>query len=399
MTRALTRQSPDVVLVRYGEIGLKGKNRSMFERALVRNIRAALRPISKVEVERVRGRIAVFPQRRGEAVARRLQDVFGITSVSPAWGVEATPEAIAAAAGPLFEEALADFPPGEVTFRVRTSRADKRFPLRSIELDRYVADRVLTGAERVVVKLDRPMLELGIDVRPERAYLFASRLPGPGGLPVGTLGRGICLISGGIDSPVAAWMAMKRGCEVAYVTFHSYPYIGEPSKKKVVDLVRVLARYQPRSRLYVAPFTEVQEAIRDGGPEGYRTVLYRRMMHRIASGLARREGAGCLITGESMGQVASQTLENLTCIGAAAEFPVIRPLIAFDKQEAVDRAKRIGTFDISCIQEPDCCTVFMPRRPIIRGRLEVCEEAEKTLDVKGLVQRALEGVEVVDVEW
>ena len=399
MTRAITQRSPEVILVRYGEIGLKGNNRSVFERALVRNIKSAAGPISKVRVERARGRIAVFPERRGEALARRLQDVPGITSLSPARGVEPTPEAIAAAARPLFEQALASFPPGEVTFRVRTSRADKTFPLRSTELDRFVADRVLTSAGRVVVKLERPMLELGIEVRQERAYLFAARLPGPGGLPVGTLGRGVCLISGGIDSPVAAWMAMKRGCEVVFVTFHSYPYIGEPSKKKVVDLVRELSRYQPRSRLLVAPFTEVQEAIRDGAPEGYRTVLYRRMMNRIASGVARRERAACLITGESMGQVASQTLENMTCIGAAAEFPVLRPLVALDKQEIVDRARRIGTFDISCIQEPDCCTLFMPRRPIIRGRMQVCEDAERGLDVEGLVRRALEGVEVIDVEW
>ncbi len=388
----------DIVLVRYGELGLKGRNRSVFEQALVRNIRSAVRPISKVKVQRTRGRIAVFPEHRGELVARRLQEVFGITSVSPAWSVEATPEAIAAAARPVLDDALGDFPPNEnVTFRVRSARADKKFPLRSTDLDRFVADRILVGLGRIVVKLDHPMLELGIEVREERAYVFAKRLRGPGGLPVGTLGRVVCLISGGIDSPVAAWMAMKRGCEVAYITFHSSPYIGEPSKKKVVDLVRELARFQPRSRLYVAPFTEVQEAIRDHAPEPYRTVLYRRMMHRIASAVASRENAGALITGESMGQVASQTLENLTCIGAAAELPVLRPLIAFDKQETVDLAKKIGTFDISCVQEPDCCTVFMPQRPIIRGRLEACEEAESRLDVTELVERSVNGLEILDV--
>jgi thiamine biosynthesis protein ThiI len=402
VSQTITQGNPDVVLVRYGELGLKGLNRHQFEKALVSNIRVALRDISKAKVERQRGRIAVFPERRGEAVARRLQDVFGITSVSPAWGVEAEPEAIARAARPLVEDALASLPggpDGQVTFRVRTSRADKNFPLRSTDLDRFVADRVLPGLDRVKVQLDRPMLELGIEVRPEGAFLFAAKLPGHGGLPVGTLGRAVCLISGGIDSPVAAWMAMKRGCEVVYITFHSHPYIGEPSKKKVVDLVRELARFQPRSRLYIAPFTETQEAIRDHCREGYRTVLYRRMMQRIASRIAEREGAGALITGESMGQVASQTLENLTCIEAAADLPVLRPLIAFDKQEAVDLAKKIGTFDLSCVQEPDCCTIFMPRRPIIRGKLETCVDTERELDVEGLVQRAIEGVEVVDVEW
>jgi thiamine biosynthesis protein ThiI len=396
---AVSLDTVSIVLVRYGELGLKGQNRHVFEKALVANIRSAVEPITKVKVQRVRGRIAVFPEERGELVARRLQEVFGITSVSPAWGVDPTPEAIVAAARPILADALSAFPPNEdVTFRVRTSRADKKFPLHSTDLDRHVADSILGDDRRVVVKLDGAMLELGIDVREERAYVFAKRLPGPGGLPVGTLGRAVCLISGGIDSPVAAWMSMKRGCEVVYITFHSSPYIGEPSKKKVVDLVRTLGRFQPRSRLYVAPFTEIQEAIRDTAPPGYRTVLYRRMMQRIASRVAQRERAGALITGESMGQVASQTLENMTCIEAAAEYPVIRPLVAFDKQEAVDLAKKIGTFEISCVQEPDCCTVFLPKRPVIRGRVEDCERAEAELDLEGLVERAIQGVEVIDVE-
>jgi thiamine biosynthesis protein ThiI len=193
-------------------------------------------------------------------------------------------------------------------------------------------------------------------------------------------------------------MAMKRGCEVVHLTFHSHPYLGERSRKKVVDLVRALSRYQPRNRLYVAPFTETQEAIRDHCPGSYRTVLYRRMMNRIASRIARREEAAALITGESMGQVASQTLENITCIGAAADLPVIRPLIAFDKHETVAIARRIGTFELSCVQEPDCCVLFMPARPVIRGRIEVCERAEREIDVEGLVERAVEGAEVVDVE-
>jgi thiamine biosynthesis protein ThiI len=267
----------------------------------------------------------------------------------------------------------------------------------SSELERYVADRVLPEDGSVAVELEAPMLELGIDVRPEHAFVFAERLPGPGGLPVGTLGRTLCLISGGIDSPVAAWMTMKRGAEVAFVTFHSAPYVGEPSVRKVEDLVRVLARWQPRTRLFVAPFGPVQEAIRDAAPEGYRTVLYRRMMQRIAARLAAGTGAGALVTGESLGQVASQTLENLTCIEAAADLPVLRPLVAFDKQETIALARRIGTFELSCLPEPDCCTVFMPRRPVIRGRPEVCLEIESGYDVQGLTDAAVERVEVRDL--
>lgn len=398
-TSSVVTYNAEMVLVRYGELGLKGGNRASFEVALCRNIVQAAAAISEVRCERSRGRITVFPKRRVEAVARRLQDVFGISSISPCVGVEPTPTAIVDAARPVFEDALASYGGREgVTFRVRSSRADKRFPMVSTDLDRHVAEAILRPEDKVVVQLKRPEITLGIDVRPERAYLFARRLPGPGGLPVGTLGKVMCLISGGIDSPVAAWMSMKRGCQVFYVTFHSYPYIGEASKKKVVDLVRHLGRYQPRSRLFVAPFTETQEAIRDHAPPSYRTVLYRRMMQRIASRLSRRAKARALITGESIGQVASQTLENMTCIENAASLPVLRPLVTFDKQETIEVAQRIGTFELSCLPEPDCCTVFMPSKPIIRGREEECLEAESRYDVEGLVERACAGVETIDVD-
>jgi len=390
--------APEMVLVRYGELGLKGKNRGSFEHALIRNMRAAAKPIAEVRVERKRGRMAVFAEARVAEVARRLQDVPGIKSVSPAWGCEAEPEAIAELARQVLHEALRDRPADEETsFRVKTSRADKRFPMTSTELDRYVAERALPGLERMRVDLSQPAMRLEIEVRPERAYVFVQRFPGPGGLPVGTLGRAMCLLSGGIDSPVAAYLAMKRGCQVSYVTFHSYPYIGEASKKKVLDLVRRLSRYQPRSRVFVVPFTEIQTTIRDRAPEPYRTVLYRRFMQRLASRLAHRDHCKALLTGESLGQVASQTLENMTCIEAAAALPVLRPLLTFDKEEAINLAQRINTYDLSILPEPDCCTVFMPSRPIIHGRVEACEEAEAELGVEALVERALEGTERIDI--
>jgi len=390
--------SPEIVLVRYGELGLKGKNRGSFEQALIRNIRSATRHISEVRVENKRGRLVVFPKTRTPDVARRLQDVPGIKSVSPAWGSEAVPEAIAARGLVVLREALRGVPAeDELSFRVASRRSDKRFPMTSCELDRYVADRILPELRTFRIDLKNPDLCLGIEVRCERAYVFARRLPGPGGLPVGTLGRGMCLISGGIDSPVAAYLAMKRGCQVSFVTFHSYPYIGEASKKKVFDLVRELSRFQPSSRVFVVPFTEIQVAIRDLAPEPYRTVLYRRFMQRLASHLARRDKCKVLITVESMGQVASQTLENMTCIEGAAEMPVLRPLVTYDKEEAIDLAERIGTLSISNRPEPDCCTVFMPSRPIIHGKREACELAEEALDLEGLVRRALEGTERVDI--
>ncbi len=400
VSEAVALPAPEMVLVRYGELALKGGNRRQFEDRLCRNIRDAARRISPVTVERRRGRLAVIPERRTEDVARRLQEVFGIKSVSPAWGCRSEPEAIVRCARPVLVEALAAFPRDrEISFRVHTSRGDKAFPLTSTDLDRYVADRVLPGLDRLRVRLDDPELALGIDVRAERSYVFVRRLPGPGGLPVGTLGRGLCLLSGGIDSPVAAWMAMKRGLHVAFVTFHSYPYVGDASKRKVVEIARSLARWQqPDSRLFVVPFAEIQTAIRDAAPESYRTVLYRRMMQRIAARIARENGLAALVTGESLGQVASQTLENIACIAAASPAQVIRPLIGFDKEETIAIARRIGTFDVSSRQEPDCCTVFMPARPVIRGKLEVCEAAEARLDVAGLVERACSGVETIEVE-
>lgn len=394
-----TLRPPDLVLVRYGELALKRGNRREFERRLTRNIKAAVRPLSNSQIRREHGRIVVVPERRAEQVARRVAEVFGIKSVSPAWTVEPEREAICEVAGALLADALLEHPAGEVvTARVRVRRADKSFPMGSSELERWVAERILPGPERVKVQLVDPEIDLGIEVRQEGTYLFRDRLRGPGGLPVGSLGRALCLLSGGIDSPVAAWLAMKRGCQMGYVSFHSAPYIGEGSKKKIEDQTRLLARWQERAALYVVPFTEVQVAIRDGAPESYRTVLYRRMMQRIASGLCERQDYYAQVTGESLGQVASQTLENMTCIGAASTFPILRPLLGYDKEETIELARRIGTYEISSRPEPDCCTVFQPARPVIRGRVADCLRAEQELDVEGLVQRALEGVEMLVCE-
>ena len=395
----LATDAPTLALVRYGELALKGRNRGMFERALMKNLRAALAPITPVRIDRVRGRLAVFPERRHLEAARRLAEVFGIKSVSPAWFAPLDVDDIVEVGKRVLRDALANLPADQArTFRVRCTRAEKRFPLTSVELDRRVADGVLPGHEHLRVQLEDADVTLGVDVRPEGAYLYSRRLPGPGGLPVGTLGRAMCLLSGGIDSPVSAWLAMKRGCEVSFVTFHSYPFIGEASRRKVIELARRLARFQPRTRLFVVPFTEVQVAVRDASPEAYRTVIYRRMMQRIASRLAVQDRCGALVTGESLGQVASQTLENLSRIEEAAELPVLRPLIAFDKEESIALARRIGTFELSSSPEPDCCTVFQPRHPVLRSRAVDCARAEARLAVEALVERAVAGAEIIDLE-
>ena len=395
-----TESNPGLVLVRYGELAIKGKNRFEFENALRRNINKAANEIAPCTVIKTRGRMIVRPERRMERVARRLQEVFGIASVSPAYGAERTIESITEVARAELARAMEAYPATQrIKFRVAARRADKRFHMTSQEINVAVAEELLPSIEkRIDIDLKNAELQLGIEVREEAAYIFATRLPGPGGLPVGTLGRGICLLSGGIDSPVAAWMMMKRGCRVIYVSFHSAPFIGDSSKRKIEQLVRSLSRFQPKSRLYSVPFADIQVAIRDNAPESYRTVLYRRQMQKIAARIARREKAGCLITGESLGQVASQTMENLTCIGAATSTPVMQPLIGFDKQETIDIAHRIGTFELSIIPEPDCCTVFMPGRPIIRGKLEECEAAEEGYGLDELINQALAGAERIDID-
>ncbi|MEQ1895476.1 MAG: tRNA uracil 4-sulfurtransferase ThiI [Planctomycetota bacterium] len=396
----MSTSTGEVVLARFGELWLKGKNRGEFERTLVRNSRAALATLDPdVAIEREHGIVIVRPTRRTHEVARRLGDVFGYSSLSQAHGCESKKEAIAALAARVFREALEAYPSTRVvTFRVKTQRADKRFPLTSPELDVYVAEALpLDLVPRIRVDLAHAELVLGIHVRKEASYVYVKREPGAGGLPTGTLGRAVALLSGGIDSPVAAWMAMKRGCEVVLLSFHSYPWVGQGFERKVERLARVLARFQARTRLVFLPLAEIQQAVKDLTPPAYRTVLYRRMMQRLANRVAREERALAVVTGESLGQVASQTLENLTCIEEAGELPVLRPLIAFDKPETIALAQKIGTFAISIENEPDCCTVFQPERPIIRGRLEDCLRSERALALEDLLARALAGRRIVDV--
>jgi thiamine biosynthesis protein ThiI len=389
-----------VVLARYGELWLKGKNRIDFERALMRNARAAVAGLDpEVSIEREHGLLVIRPTRRARDVASRLRDVFGFSSLSRARAAPSEPEALAQAAIEVLGEELEARPTERpVRFRVSAKRADKRFPLTSQQLDVFVAEHIPPAlVPRLTVDLTTPELVLGLHVRAGTSYAFAHRERGAGGLPVGTVGRAIVLLSGGIDSPVAAWMAMKRGCEAVLLSFHSYPWVGRGFEHKVERLASALARYQPRTRLVLAPLAEIQVAIRDVAKPAYRTVLYRRMMQRIATRLAAEERAGAVVTGDSLGQVASQTLENLTCIEAASELPVLRPLIGFDKSETIAVAQRIGTFALSIENEPDCCTVFQPERPVIFGKLSECLAAESELDVPGLVERALAERRTVDV--
>ena len=383
---------PRLFLARFGELWLKGRNRTAFARTLKRNVRLALRDLADVTVERRHGQLAIHAPSRSADVLERLRDVFGIATLIPVHRAAPTREALLELAPAIVARALEEHSRERaVAFRVHTKRADKRIPLRSGDVDRDLGAACLARFPgRLRVDLSAPELTLEIALRDEGAFLFVKRIPGAGGLPVGSLGRTMCLLSGGIDSPVAAWYAMKRGTHASLVAFHSVPYLGDASVEKIRRLARVLARYQRTSRLFLAPFAPIQEAIRDACPEPYRTLLYRRMMQRIASRLARGERAAALVTGDSLGQVASQTLENLHCVERAAALPVLRPLIAHDKLETIAIARRIGTYSISSQPEPDCCTVFQPRDPVTRGRLVACEEAEKAIDVDALVATAVE---------
>jgi len=394
----MTGAAPEVLLARYGELWLKGKNRGDFERRLARNVRRALRPIAEnAVVEREHGMLVVRPAARPAETLQRLSEVFGISSISPARGCEHEIEAIARTGLELMRSTLARLPAGEkIPFRVETRRSDKRFPMNSTQVDRAVADVVLLElGERLKVDLSSPELVLGINIRPERVYVFSERLPGAGGLPVGSVGRVVSLFSGGIDSPVASYMAMKRGLHVIFSAFHSYPYVGQSFVKKIEKLARRLARFQNAGVLYTTPLTRIQEAIRDEAPTSYRTVLYRRAMQRLATRIARREEAAALVTGECVGQVASQTLENMHAIETASPLPVLRPLVAFDKEETIRLARRIGTYDLSIVPEPDCCTLFQPPRAALRARVAVCEDVERSLPMEEMIEEALEKSEIL----
>jgi tRNA uracil 4-sulfurtransferase len=373
-------------LVRYGEIGLKGKNRKFFENALTGNIRRALAGVADCRINQTHGRNFVeVRQGDPEAVAARLREVFGVVSISPVAIAALDLEDIKAVARQEFAEVAR---PG-LRFKVETKRANKRFPMKSPEISAEVGAHLLEENQGLVVDVRTPEVRLDVEIREHETYIYTRTLPGPGGLPVGVSGKGLLLISGGIDSPVAGWMAMKRGVTLEAVHFHSFPFTSERAKEKVIDLCQRLARYGGKVRLHVVHFTEIQKELRAKTPERYSVTLMRRMMFRIAERLAEKHGALALITGESLGQVASQTMESIKVIEQVTTIPVFRPLIGMDKEEITVIAKKIGTFPISIRPYEDCCTVFLPEFPVTRPRLADVEEAESALDIEALVEESL----------
>ncbi|MBA4603468.1 tRNA uracil 4-sulfurtransferase ThiI [Thermoactinomyces mirandus] len=382
------------ILLRYGELALKGKNKKEFENRLVKNIREKLKQFPGCEVTRVHGRIFVeLKEHHSEPVMEACSEVFGLVGISPAIRTEKDWEKIKQAALAITEEQ------GEriQTFKVNSKRADKKFPIRSLEMNHRLGGFLLGKLSHLRVDVHHPDMTLSVEVRSTHAYVYGNSLPGLGGLPVGVSGRVMLLLSGGIDSPVAGYLALKRGAELQAVHFHSFPFTSERAKQKVIDLARILTRFGGHIRLHVVPFTDIQTEINRHCYESYTITVMRRIMVRIAERIADRNKALALVTGESLGQVASQTLESMRTINAVTTMPILRPLIGMDKQEIMDISKRINTYETSILPYEDCCTVFLPKAPKTRPDREVAERLEARLDLERLIQEAVDGTEVIDL--
>jgi tRNA uracil 4-sulfurtransferase len=379
------------IVVHYQELALKGKNRPWFLGRLVRNLRRATSDLDVRSVRALMGRIEVVlgPGASRDEVGDRIRRVFGIANFSYARRTTLDLDAVAAS----ILQDLGDRPCE--SFRVSARRADKRFPLTSPQIEREVGGRI-KQAKGWRVNLDEPALEIHVELLTDQAFYYFGKERGAGGLPTGTGGRVVCLLSGGIDSPVAAHRIMKRGCTATFVHFHSYPILSRASQEKARELVQLLTRWQLRSTLYLVPFGEVQQQVVLAVPPPMRVIVYRRLMLRIAEAIARTRKALALVTGDSIGQVASQTLENLSVVGEVATLPIFRPLIGMDKSEIMAEAHAIGSYPISIVPDQDCCTLFTPRNPLTRARLDEIETAEGALPIDDLVSRA---VQDAVVEW
>lgn len=374
------------IIVHYQEIALKGRNRPYFISRLVRNVRRMTAGAGVADVRALMGRIEVVlkPGADAAAVRERLRRVFGIANFSVAAHVPVDLDKIAAAV-------LADLEGRDTpSFRVSVRRGAKNFPMPSPQIEREIGGRI-QAARGWKVDLDHAALTIRVELLQDRAFYHFDREAGPGGLPTGVSGRVAALLSGGIDSPVAAYRLMKRGCSVVLVHFHSYPFLTRASQEKARELAAVLTRSQMRSRLHLVPFGELQRQVVLSVPAPLRVVIYRRLMLRIAERIARDSRAKALVTGESIGQVASQTLDNMTVIAGAATMPILRPLVGMDKEEIIAEAKRIGTYDISIVPDQDCCQLFTPRSPETHAHRRVVEHAEAALPLDEMIDQAIAG--------
>lgn len=387
----------EIILIKNGEIALKGLNRSTFEDALVKNIKRRLSLILRADITKSQSTIMIEPVTENpdmDAAVEAIKRVFGIAGFSRAAACEKDMDVMRQVVVDYLAEILRE----SKTFKVEARRSDKNFPLTSPEICRELGGEILSHFPHLRVDVHSPDLVVNVEVREKYTFIHGNQIKGAGGMPVGTSGRAAVMISGGIDSPVAAWTMAKRGLVLDAIHFASPPYTSKRAEQKVHELLGKVSKYSGTINLLVVPFTEIQEHIKDDCPEDLFTIIMRRMMMRIAIELAKRQGCGAIITGESLAQVASQTLLALGCTDAVATMPVFRPLIGMDKNEIVEISRKIDTFDISIQPYEDCCTVFTPKHPRLRPTLSDVEEAEKALDMDALIKRAVDGVKIVVID-
>ena len=388
----------NILIVKYGEIGVKGKNRYIFENKLIKNVKNILKPIGKFNVYKEYGRIYVdLDGYDYEEVVEEVKKVFGIVGVCPAVRAEKDYNLLKELALKMLEEKIEQ---GYKSFKVDSRRGDKDFKLTSQEMSLDIGGYLVSQVkDKIAVDVRNPEVKIHCELRQNHVMVYSDTIPGYGGLPLGTNGRAMSLLSGGIDSPVASWMVAKRGMELECIHFHSYPFTSEKSQEKVRDLAQVLAKYCGRVRLHKVNMLEIQKSIGLNCKDEEMTIISRRFMMRIAERVAESRHCDALVTGESIGQVASQTIQGLTCTNASVKMPVFRPLIAMDKTEIIEVAQKIGTFETSILPEEDCCTVFSPKKPVTKPKLDRIEKSENKLDVEKLIQDAIDNIEVEDIEF
>lgn len=387
----------EIILVKDGEIALKGLNRNSFENVMIKNMRRRIQSLGKVKIQKAQSTIYVEPESDDfdiDEAMRRLSKVFGITMLCRAAVVEKDFEKIKETALLYLQDVL----PYAKTFKVYAKRSDKRFPMKSPEIAAELGGLLLEKYPNLSVDINDPEVAVTVEIRDFAAYIHHVKIRGAGGIPVGTSGKAMLLISGGIDSPVAGYMMAKRGIEVSAIHFASPPYTSERAKIKVIDLAKKMSAYCGRIRMYVVPFTKIQERIRDDCPQDLFTIIMRRVMMRIAQRVAENTGCKALITGESVGQVASQTLGAMVATDNVATMPVLRPVIGMDKEEIIEIARKIDTFETSILPYEDCCTVFTPKHPKTNPKLFEVIAADEALLIDELVNEAIENIEIIDIK-
>ena len=391
----------EVILLRYGEIHLKGRNRKFFENILLDNIKKSLKNI-ECKVLQISGRYLVtdFDSSNKHKIIQKMKNVFGLVSLSCAWEIKTEQKEIEKLSLKFFEKISENIDLKNSSFKVSVNRADKKFPIHSDEFGAHIGGVILEKFENLKVNLRKPKIELIIEIRENGfTYILTEKIACVGGMPVGCSGQGLLMLSGGIDSPVAGYLMAKRGLILNAVHFFSFPYTSLQAKEKVLELARILSEYSYKIRLFMVPFTKIQEQIHSNCNEDYMITIMRRIMFRISENICKQHNIDVIITGENLGQVASQTIESITVFNEIVkEKPILRPVIAFDKYEIINISRQIGTYETSILPYEDCCTVFLPKNPIIKPKLDKVQKQESFLDINGLIDEAIQSTEIIMIE-